>query len=95
MYFASVGDVHGSIGPMVDALQNWEKRFQKSLSFVVQVGDFEPHRSIEDVRTMAAPAKHKKLGDFHLFYNRKRVFPWPVYWIGGNHEPYRFFRPIY
>lgn len=90
IYFAAVGDVHGHMKLMVKFLSNWEKVANKKLEFVLQVGDFEPHRDESDLSTMAAPSKYRKLGDFSDFYSGKNKFPWPLYFIGGNHEPYGF-----
>ena len=90
LYFAAVGDVHGNIYTMLGLLQSWEKKHGKSLSFVFQVGDFEAHRHQEDLLTMDAPTKYKKLGDFASFYTGKAKFPYPLYFIGGNHESYGF-----
>ncbi|GAB4543033.1 MAG: hypothetical protein Tsb0014_36270 [Pleurocapsa sp.] len=93
IYFAAVGDVHGdmyTMYTMLGLLQSWEKKHQQSLSFVLQVGDFEPHRDSEDLMTMDAPTKYKKLGDFPNFYGGKAKFPYPLWFIGGNHEPYGF-----
>ncbi len=90
VHFAAVGDVHGHMNAMVRALSEWERRAGVDLAFVLQVGDFEPHRGEADLRTMAAPARYRALGDFPEYAARRRSFPWPVYFIGGNHEPYGF-----
>ncbi len=89
-YFAAVGDVHGRMHRMVQLLQDWSRKAHRPLAFVLQVGDFEPHRHEADLATMAAPARYKQLGDFPAFHARRARFPWPVYFIGGNHEPYGF-----
>ena len=88
--FAVVGDVHGDHWAMIRQLCGWGKARKKSLDFVLQVGDFEPHRDETDLVTMAAPAKYRDLGDFPAFARGDAQFPWPVYFIGGNHEPYGF-----
>ncbi len=88
--FAVVGDVHGDHWAMIRHLTGWERSRRKSLDFVLQVGDFEPHRHEADLATMAAPAKYRDLGDFPMFARGDAEFPWPVYFIGGNHEPYGF-----
>lgn len=90
IYYAAVGDVHGYIYQMLGLLQSWEAKHQQKLNFVLQVGDFEPHRDREDLTIMDAPSKYKKLGDFAHFYRYKAHFPYPLYFIGGNHEPYGF-----
>ena len=88
--FAVVGDVHGEHWAMIRHLTGWEKSRKKSLDFVLQVGDFEPHRDETDLATMAAPAKYRDVGDFPQFASGQARFPWPLYFIGGNHEPYGF-----
>jgi lariat debranching enzyme len=90
LFFAAVGDVHGDMYTMLGLLTNWESRFRQKLSFVLQVGDFEPIRHEADLATMDAPKKYLKLGDFRDFYSGIVEFPWPVWFIGGNHEPYGF-----
>jgi lariat debranching enzyme len=89
-FFAAVGDVHGHHLEMVVLITEWEARTGKRISFVLQVGDFEPHRNEADLESMAAPSKYRVLGDFPDFYSGELSFPWPVYFIGGNHEPYGF-----
>lgn len=73
---------------MIRLLSGWEKSRKRRLDFVLQVGDFEPHRDEADLSTMAAPAKYRQLGDFPAFARGEAQFPWPVWFIGGNHEPY-------
>ncbi|MEM9539527.1 MAG: metallophosphoesterase [Cyanobacteria bacterium P01_E01_bin.42] len=86
IYFAGVGDVHGEMYEMLGLLKKWESQ----LSFVLQVGDFEPHRHEADLQTMDTPAKYRKLGNFAHFYSGSAILPYPVWFIGGNHEPYGF-----
>jgi len=88
IYFAAVGDVHGNIYTMLGLLQSWSQKHQKELSFVLQVGDFEAHRHAQDLLSMDAPTKYKTLGDFADFYTEKAYFPYPLWFIGGNHESY-------
>ena len=79
---------------MIRHLAGWEKSRKKSLDFVLQVGDFEPHCDEADLATMAAPAKYRDLGDFPVFARGAAQFPWPLYFIGGNHEPYGFLETL-
>jgi lariat debranching enzyme len=88
--FAAVGDVHGHHHEMVRLITERESQTGKRITFVLQVGDFEPHRYEADLASMAAPAKYRVVGDFPCFYSGEFSFPWPVYFIGGNHEPYGF-----
>lgn len=92
--FAVVGDVHGAMHAMIRLLCGWEKSRGRRLDFVLQVGDFEPHRDEIDLATMAAPAKYRKSGDFPMFSRGEAHFPWPLYFIGGNHEPYGFLQTL-
>ena len=86
--FVAVGDVHGHHRRMVSLIERWIRRHKVVPDAILQVGDFEPHRHADDLATMAGPSRHKALGDFHLFASGAKRFPWPVYFIGGNHEPY-------
>jgi hypothetical protein len=75
---------------MVRLLDEWEREHGRALDFVLQVGDFEPHRHAQDLDTASIPRKYRALGDFGDFFNGDASFRWPVYFIGGNHEPYGF-----
>lgn len=86
--FAAVGDVHDRFGEMVDLVRGRERQLGATASFVLQVGDCQPNRDQADLCTMAAPQKYRQLGDFREFWEGRTRFPWPVYFIGGNHEPY-------
>lgn len=79
---------------MVRMISEWEERTGNRISFVLQAGDFEPHRDESDLVTMSAPAKYKRLGDFPDFHAGRASMPWPLYFIGGNHEPYGFLDTI-
>ena len=85
---ALVGDVHGSHELMIRRVDTMARRRRCEVRLVLQIGDFETHRDEDDVATMAAPQKYRLLGDFHLVRTGKLEYPWPVYFIGGNHEPY-------
>lgn len=89
-YFAVVGDAHGEMCKLLSQLTEWERAHNKKLSFALQVGDFEPIRKTSDLDSLAAPKKFRTLGDFPSFYTGKLKFPWPIYFIGGNHEPYGY-----
>jgi hypothetical protein len=85
---AAVGDVHGHFRALVRLLVDWEKKSGLKIDLVLQVGDLEPHRHEADLETMSAPVKYRKLGDFREVFDGRTAFPWPVIFIGGNHEPY-------
>ncbi len=86
--FAAVGDVHGKMHRMVEQVEQAAAAAGVEVELVLQVGDFEPHRHDDDVASMAAPSRYRVLGDFPDFHARTASFPWPVLFVGGNHEPY-------
>jgi hypothetical protein len=89
-----VGDVHGKMHAMVRLLETWERRNRRPLDFVLQVGDFEPHRHARDLDGASIPKKYRSLGDFADFYEGRSAFRWPTYFVGGNHEPYGFLETL-
>ena len=88
--FAAVGDVHGAMHAMVRLLDGWETAHRRHIDFVLQVGDFEPHRHEADLESASIPTKYRDLGDFPDFAAGRARFDWPIYFIGGNHEPFGF-----
>ncbi|MGD2182426.1 hypothetical protein [Lusitaniella coriacea] len=72
IYFAAIGDVHGRVMKMLKIVEQWEKENELKISFILQVGDFEPHRSVDDLRTVYAPSKYKKIGDFPSFHSNHK-----------------------
>jgi hypothetical protein len=75
---------------MVKLLNTWEAKIGQQLAFVLQVGDFEAQRHEADLTTTPGPKKYRKLGDFADFHTGQAVFPWSIWFIAGNHEPYGF-----
>ena len=90
IYFAVVGDVHGHIYEMIDRVEKKSLSAGINLDFVLQVGDFQPCRDEKDLNTMNLPTKYRQVGDFPDFWNELVAFSWPVWFVGGNHEPYGF-----
>lgn len=88
VYFAAVGDVHDHFRLMDEKLSAWEARHNVALDFLLQVGDLQPCRNADDLATMATPQKYRALGDFEDLWRRQVSFDRPIYFIGGNHEPY-------
>lgn len=88
LHFAVVGDVHDHFDLLIRRLDAWTKRTGRQLDFVLQVGDLQANRHSDDLETMATPQKYRRLGDFHKLFASSQVLPWPLYFIGGNHEPY-------
>ena len=88
IYFAAAGDVHDHFNRMEALLAAWSQRRNLPLSFVLQVGDLQAVRDELDLQSVATPQKYRFLVDFHLRRQAGHAFPWPIYFIGGNHEPF-------
>ncbi len=88
--FAAVGDVHGHHHALVAQVERLAAVAAVTPAFVLQVGDFEPNRDDGDLASLAAPSRYRALGDFPDFAAGRAAFPWPLWFVGGNHEPYGF-----
>ena len=94
LVFAGLGDVHGALDQVAGLLERAEATTGQRFAFVLQVGDLEPHRHAQDLDSMYAPFRHKRVGDFPWYLSGERSFPRPMYFIGGNHEPYRHLQGV-
>ncbi len=83
LHILALGDVHGHMHRANKLVRKFDVP-----DLILQVGDFEAHRHAEDLRSMDAPSKYKSLGDYADFHAGHASFPAPLYFIGGNHEPY-------
>jgi Icc-related predicted phosphoesterase len=88
LYFAAAGDTHGHMHLMVERVKHLSVQTGITPSFVLQVGDFQPLRNLDDLDSMNAPEHYRQLGDFPEFASGKSTSPWPVWFIAGNHEPF-------
>jgi hypothetical protein len=91
MLIAGIGDIHGRWGEACALLAAACAKAgvdPDSLGGAVQVGDAEPQRTPAEADQVPGPAKYRKLGDFHEVLEGAVVFPAPVYFIAGNHEPF-------
>lgn len=82
--FAIIGDIHADFSA-ADAMI---RRHAGPVDAIFSVGDAEPNRTEADSRGVSAPSKYRKVGDFPAFAAGNRVMDAPVYFIGGNHEPW-------
>ena len=90
-FFAVLGDVHGHFDKAILALQgalDTVPGAAESLSAVFCVGDVEALRSEAEIHEVHGPAKYRTMGEFHCVLTGELTFPAPVYFIGGNHEPW-------
>ena len=84
---AACGDVHGQMHQMQEQLLQVEQCTGLQIALVLQVGDFQPIRNQQDLDSLKVPSKYRSMGDFADFYQGTSRFNWPIYFIGGNHEP--------
>lgn len=89
MRFAVVGDIHGNFS-LADRLirERLERDGSGPVDAVFSVGDAEPNRTEEESLGVSGPSKYRKVGDFPEFAAGKLSMGAPVYFIGGNHEPW-------
>lgn len=85
MVIIIAGDIHGSLDKMYERISRVEKEQGTKIDLVVQLGDFQAVRNENDLKNIHVPEKHRKLGDFHRYFDAQQV-PVKTYFIGGNHE---------
>lgn len=86
-FVAFLGDIHGAWDVAVNELTKITKKFAQP-AFAVAVGDSEPYRSEEDMAGSSSPPQHRTLGTYPDVVAGRLSLPCPVYFIGGNHDPY-------
>lgn len=89
---AAVGDLHGHFNELSYSLEAKHGVVEPGKPFadlVLQVGDLQPIRNEIDMDSMVVPNSHRKLGSFSDF-DEQRIFPIPMVFVGGNHEPHNF-----
>jgi Icc-related predicted phosphoesterase len=84
--FLSIGDVHGHWNYVIKAIESASDILGHVPGLVLQVGDAEALRSEADLETVHTPGKYRSMGTFSAL--APGDLPCPVYFIGGNHEPY-------
>ncbi|MHB8190924.1 MAG: metallophosphoesterase [Ferrimicrobium sp.] len=84
--FLGIGDVHGHWDSVIQAIDTATASLGVAPDLVLQVGDAEPHRDESDLQGCHTPKKYRSMGVFSAL--RPGDLLSPVYFIGGNHEPY-------
>ena len=84
--FLAIGDVHGHWDQVIDAIKSATDLLGHVPDLVLQVGDAEALRNEEDLATVHVPNKYRSMGLFSAL--EPGDLACPVYFIGGNHEPY-------
>lgn len=88
---AVAGDVHGRWAELAEQLDIACSFLQgkERLDAVLQIGDAEPTLDEGQLQEVYAKPDRHRLGDFHRVAAGEISFPAPLYFIGGNHEPWR------
>ncbi len=84
--FLAIGDVHGQWHCIIDAISEATGILGHTPDMVLQVGDAEALRDEMDLETVHVPNKYRSMGAFSALAPGDLACP--VYFIGGNHEPY-------
>ncbi|MEQ6897896.1 metallophosphoesterase family protein [Microbacterium sp. KR10-403] len=91
VYFAVAGDIHGRWAGLADDVRVAERFLPDGaeLAAVFQVGDAEPTADEDQLAEVHIKPERRRLSDFADVVAGRIRFPAPVYFIGGNHEPWR------
>lgn len=84
--FVTIGDVHGHWDRVIEAIDSATDILGHVPDLVLQVGDAEALRNEEDLATVHVPTKYRSMGMFSAL--QAGDLACPVYFIGGNHDPY-------
>lgn len=88
---AVVGDVHGrwaELAAQLDVARGFLDD-PHDLEAILQVGDAEATLGEAQLQEVYAKPDRHRVGDFHRVVSGEVVLPAPLYFIGGNHEPWR------
>lgn len=88
--FAVAGDIHGRWEEFAAQLEIARGFLDDpdDLEAVFQVGDAEATVDEEQLKEVYAKPDRYRLGDFHRVVSGEIELPAPLYFIGGNHEPW-------
>jgi len=84
--FLAIGDVHGNWTAVIEAIDAASELLGHAPDLALQVGDAEALRNDSEMTMVAGPQIYAVLGDFWRL--KEGDLACPVYFIGGNHEPY-------
>jgi hypothetical protein len=91
IYFAVAGDIHGRWAQLADDLES-ATRFLPAgatLDAIFQTGDAEATATQAELDEVFIKPERRQLSDFSRVLSGEITFGAPLYFIGGNHEPWR------
>lgn len=89
------GCCHGELDSIYSTLTHLEQVEGKKIDLLICCGDFQAVRNMDDLETMACPAKYRSMQSFHKYYSGQAVAPIPTLFIGGNHEASNYLWELY
>ncbi|MEW5305155.1 MAG: hypothetical protein WDW36_007716 [Sanguina aurantia] len=72
-----------------------EQKEGRKIDLLLCCGDFQAVRNMDDLETMACPAKYRAINTFYKYYSGEKVAPYPTIFIGGNHEASNYLWELY
>jgi lariat debranching enzyme len=86
--FVALGDLHGSFAKAAEAMHAAADALG-GLDLALCVGDAEANRNAKDAAGVATGRGHRRwVGEFPAVLRGDIVLPAPLYFIGGDHEPW-------
>ncbi|MDZ7337898.1 MAG: metallophosphoesterase [candidate division KSB1 bacterium] len=92
MYLAVFGDVHGNLDAMYEYVRRWERKHEKEIAAVLQVGDmgvFQPGRPLDKATKRYADKDPTELGCADYISGQKQASHRTLF-VRGNHEDFDF-----
>jgi len=87
--FVALGDVHGSFDQAAKLIAAGRRSLGGKLNAVLCVGDLEANRNARDAAGVATGRGHKRwVGEFPKVLSGDIVLGAPLWFIGGDHEPW-------
>jgi predicted phosphodiesterase len=85
----ALGDVHGAFRRAAALAETARTDLGGRLDVILSVGDLEANRNARDAAGVATGKGHRRwVGEFPKVLNGDIEFPSPLYFIGGDHEPW-------
>ncbi len=86
--FVALGDLHGSFARAAEAMHE-ASEILGGLDLALCVGDAEANRNAKDAAGVATGRGHRRwVGEFPMVLRGEVLLPAPLYFIGGDHEPW-------
>ncbi|KAJ7523148.1 hypothetical protein O6H91_18G039300 [Diphasiastrum complanatum] len=95
MKIAVEGCAHGDLDNIFATLQHLEQTENTKIDLLICCGDFQAVRNEEDLEALACPPKYRSMNTFWKYYCGEEKAPYPVLFVGGNHEASNYLWELY